>query len=135
MQVRSLVDIGDDVFCLEFHTKMNAINGEIVDFMAEGLDYVDANRCRSGDRQSGRWHARCVFAGGDLAFMAGLAKEGKYAEIDAFLKKGQTGMQKVRYASFPVVAAPYGLTLGGGCEVCLGAADKIVAHRTLHGPG
>jgi 3-hydroxyacyl-CoA dehydrogenase len=39
----SLVDIGDDVFCLEFHTKMNAINGEIVDFMAEGLDYVDAN--------------------------------------------------------------------------------------------
>jgi 3-hydroxyacyl-CoA dehydrogenase len=58
-------------------------------------------------------------AGGDLAFMAGLAKEGKYAEIDAFLKKAQTGMQKVRYASFPVVAAPYGLTLGGGCEVCL----------------
>jgi 3-hydroxyacyl-CoA dehydrogenase len=43
MQVASLVDIGDDVFCLEFHTKMNAINGEIVDFMAEGLDYVDAN--------------------------------------------------------------------------------------------
>jgi len=91
----SLVDIGDDVYCLEFHTKMNAING-------------------------------------DLAFMAGLAKEGKYAEIDAFLKKAQTGMQKVRYASFPVVAAPYGLTLGGGCEVCLGAADKIVAHSELY---
>ena len=70
-------------------------------------------------------------AGGDLAFMAGLAKEGKYAEIDAFLKKAQTGMQKVRYSSFPVVAAPYGMTLGGGCEVCLGAADKIVAHADL----
>jgi 3-hydroxyacyl-CoA dehydrogenase len=64
--------------------------------------------------------------------MAELAKAGKYAEIDAFLKKAQTGMQKVRYASFPVVAAPYGMTLGGGCEVCLGAADKIVAHADLY---
>ena len=128
----SLVDIGDDVFCLEFHTKMNAINGEIVDFMAEGLDYVDANGAGLviGNQAGGMPGA--FSAGGDLAFMAGLAKAGKYAEIDAFLKKAQTGMQKVRYASFPVVAAPYGLTLGGGCEVCLGAADKIVAHSELY---
>ena len=128
----SLMDIGDDVFCLEFHTKLNAINGEIVDFMAEGLDYVDANGAGLviGNQAGGMPGA--FSAGGDLAFMAGLAKEGKYAEIDAFLKKGQTGMQKVRYASFPVVAAPYGMTLGGGCEVCLGAADKIVAHSELY---
>ncbi len=128
----SLVDIGDDVFCLEFHTKMNAINGEIVDFMAEGLDYVDANGAGLviGNQAGGMPGA--FSAGGDLAFMAGLAKEGKYAEIDAFLKKAQTGMQQVRYSSFPVVAAPYGMTLGGGCEVCLGAADKIVAHSELY---
>jgi 3-hydroxyacyl-CoA dehydrogenase len=128
----SLVDIGDDVYCLEFHTKMNAINGEIVDFMAECMDYVDANGAGLviGNQAGGMPGA--FSAGGDLAFMAGLAKEGKYAEIDAFLKKAQTGMQKVRYASFPVVAAPYGLTLGGGCEVCLGAADKIVAHSELY---
>jgi 3-hydroxyacyl-CoA dehydrogenase len=128
----SLVDIGDDVYCLEFHTKMNAINGEIVEFMAEGLEYVDANGAGLviGNQAGGMPGAFC--AGGDLAFMAGLAKEGKYAEIDAFLKKGQTGMQKVRYAAFPVVAAPYGMTLGGGAEVCLGAADKIVAHADLY---
>jgi 3-hydroxyacyl-CoA dehydrogenase len=128
----SLVDIGDDVFCLEFHTKMNAINGEIVDFMAEGMDYVDANGAGLviGNQAGGMPGA--FSAGGDLAFMAGLAKEGKYAEIDAFLKKAQSGMQKVRYANFPVVAAPFGLTLGGGCEVCLGAADKIVAHSDLY---
>ncbi len=128
----SLVDIGDDVFCLEFHTKMNAINGEIVDFMAEGLAYVDANGAGLviGNQAGGMPGA--FSAGGDLAFMAELAKAGKYAEIDAFLKKAQTGMQKVRYASFPVVAAPYGMTLGGGCEVCLGAADKIVAHADLY---
>ncbi len=128
----SLVDIGDDVFCLEFHTKLNAINGEIVDFMAEGLDYVDANGAGLviGNQAGGMPGA--FSAGGDLAFMAGLAKEGQYAEIDAFLAKAQSGMQRVRYASFPVVAAPYGMTLGGGCEVCLGAADKIVAHADLY---
>jgi len=128
----SLVDIGDDVFCLEFHTKMNAINGEIVEFMAAGIDYVDANGAGLviANQAGGMPGAFC--AGGDLAFMAGLAKEGKYTEIDAFLKKGQDGMQKTRYSSFPVVAAPYGMTLGGGAEVCLGCADKIVAHSELY---
>ncbi|MFZ3047850.1 MAG: enoyl-CoA hydratase-related protein, partial [Desulfatirhabdiaceae bacterium] len=71
-------------------------------------------------------------AGGDLAFMAGLAKAGRYDEIDAFLAKAQAGMQKARYASFPIVAAPYGMTLGGGCEVCIGTADRIVAHAELY---
>ncbi|HAY39894.1 MAG TPA: 3-hydroxyacyl-CoA dehydrogenase, partial [Desulfobacteraceae bacterium] len=68
---------------------------------------------------------------GDLFFMAGLAKEGKYSEIDAFLRMAQDAIQKEKYSSFPVVAAPYGMTLGGGCEVCLGA-DKIVAHAELY---
>ncbi|MDL2269074.1 enoyl-CoA hydratase/isomerase family protein [Desulfosarcina sp. OttesenSCG-928-A07] len=128
----SLVDLGDDVFCLEFHSKMNAINGEIVDFMAEAMDYVNdfGAGLVIGNQAGGMPGAFC--AGGDLAYMAGLAKEGKYADIDAFLKKGQMGMQKVRYSHFPVVAAPYGLALGGGCEVCLGAADRIVAHSELY---
>ena len=128
----SLVDIGDDVYCLEFHTKMNAINGEIVDFMADCMEYVDETGAGLviGNQAGGMPGA--FSAGGDLAFMAGLAKEGKYSEIDAFLQKAQMGMQKVRYAGFPVVAAPYGMTLGGGCEVCLGAADKIVAHSELY---
>ncbi|HDI60662.1 MAG TPA: 3-hydroxyacyl-CoA dehydrogenase/enoyl-CoA hydratase family protein [Desulfobacteraceae bacterium] len=128
----SLIDLGDDVLCLEFHTKMNAINGEIVDFMGETIDYVEANAAGLviGNQAGGMPGA--FSAGGDLAFMAGLAKAGKFDEIDAFLKKGQDGMQKTRYASFPVVAAPYGLTLGGGCEVCIGAADRIVAHAELY---
>jgi 3-hydroxyacyl-CoA dehydrogenase len=127
----TLIDIGDDVFCLEFHTKMNAINGEIVDFMAEGLDFIDTNAAGLviGNQAGGMPGA--FSAGGDLAFMGSLAKEGKYTEIDAFLKKAQDGIQKARYASFPVVAAPYGMTLGGGCEVCLGA-DRIVAHCDLY---
>ncbi len=128
----SLVDLGDGVFCCEFHTKMNAINKEIVDFMGEAVEYVDQNGVGLviGNQAGGVPGA--FSAGGDLFYMGSLAKEGKFADIDAFLRQAQEGMQRIRYAHFPVVAAPYGMTLGGGCEVCLGTADKIVAHADLY---
>ena len=126
----SLIDLGDGVFNFEFHTKMNALNGEILEFMHEVLDYVDANGAGLviGNQAGGMPGA--FSAGADLKFMATLAREKKYAQMDAFLAGGQAGMQRARYASFPVVAAPYGMTLGGGCEICLGA-DRIVAHAEL----
>jgi 3-hydroxyacyl-CoA dehydrogenase len=127
----SLVDIGDGVFCLEFHTKMNAINAEIVDSIAGGLDYVDKNGVGLviGNEAGGMPGA--FSAGADLGFIARLCHDKKYAEIEAFLKKAQDGIQATKYAPFPVVAAPYGMTLGGGCETCLGA-DRIVAHAELY---
>jgi len=127
----SLIDIGDSVFCCEFHTKMNALNGEIIDFIGEALDYIDENGVGLviGNQAGGMPGA--FSAGADLAYIRDLAKDKKYSEIEAFLEKGQAGIQRARYASFPVVAAPYGLTLGGGCEVCLGA-DRIVAHAELY---
>ena len=127
----SLIDIDDGVFCVEFHTKMNALNGEIIDFIAESIDYVDANGAGMviGNQAGGMPGA--FSAGADLAFMLKLMKAKKYDEIDAFLKKGQDGIQKTKYCPFPVVAAPYGMTLGGGCETCLGA-DRIVAHAELY---
>ena len=127
----SLIDLDDGVYCLEFHTKMNALNKEIIDFQHEAMEYVDANGLGLviGNQAGGMPGA--FSAGGDLFFMAGLAKEGKFSDIDAFLKKAQDGIQKGRYSTFPVVAAPYGMTLGGGCEVCLGA-DRIVAHAELY---
>ena len=126
----SLVDIGDGVFCVEFHTKMNAINAEIVDSLADALDYVDKNGVGLviGNEAGGMPGA--FSAGADLSFISKLCHDKKYSEIDAFLKKAQDGIQNAKYASFPVVAAPYGMTLGGGCETCLGA-DKIVAHAEL----
>ncbi len=128
----SLIDLGDGVFCCEFHTKMNAINKEIVEFMGEGIDYVDANGAGLviGNQAGGMPGA--FSAGGDLFYMGTLAQMGKFAEINSFLKTAQEGMQKAKYSSFPVVAAPYGMALGGGCEVCLGAADRIVAHAELY---
>jgi 3-hydroxyacyl-CoA dehydrogenase len=128
----SLVDLGDDVYCCEFHTRMNAINREIVDFMAAAIDFVETNGAGLviGNQAGGMPGA--FSAGGDLHYMSGLAQKEKYAEIDAFLEAAQSGMQRARYAHFPIVAAPYGMTLGGGCEVCLGAADMIVAHADLY---
>jgi 3-hydroxyacyl-CoA dehydrogenase len=127
----SLIDLGDGVFCCEFHTKMNALNGEIIDFMDQALYYVDHNGVGLviGNQAAGMPGA--FSAGADLVFMRGLVGQGRFDEIETFLKKAQAGIQRARYATFPVVAAPYGLTLGGGCEVCLGA-DRMVAHAELY---
>jgi 3-hydroxyacyl-CoA dehydrogenase len=127
----SLIDLGDGVFCCEFHTKMNALNNEIIEFMGKVLDYVDANGVGLviGNQAGGMPGA--FSAGADLAYMMDLIQKKDFDEIDAFLKRAQSSIQRARYASFPVVAAPYGLTLGGGCEVCLGA-DRIVAHAELY---
>ncbi|MBN1635839.1 MAG: enoyl-CoA hydratase/isomerase family protein, partial [Deltaproteobacteria bacterium] len=126
----SLVDIGDDVFCLEFHSKMNAVNKEMIGFMAEAADYVSANGAGLviGNQAGGMPPA--FSAGGDLAYMLGCAKEGKFDEINTFISDAHQGIMGLRYSRFPVVAAPFGLTLGGGCEVCL-ASDRIVAHTDL----
>lgn len=127
----SLIDLNDGVFCLEFHSKMNALNKEMVEFQQEVIEYVDANGLGLviGNQAGGMPGA--FSAGGDLVYMAALAKDGKYSEIDAFLKTAQDGIQKATYSTVPVVAAPYGMTLGGGCEVCLGA-DRMVAHAELY---
>ena len=127
----SLIDLGDGVFCLEFHTKMNALNREIVEFQQEIIEYVDTNGVGVviGNQAGGMPGA--FSAGGDLAYMAALAKDGKYADIDNFLQIAQDGLQRAKYSTFPVVTAPYGMTLGGGCELCL-AADRIVAHAELY---
>ena len=127
----SLVDIGDDVFCLEFHTKMNALNAEIVDTIGEALAYVDKNGAGLviGNEAGGMPGA--FSAGADLSQVSKLCHDKKYAEIEAFIKKGQDGIQATKYSAFPVVAAPYGMVLGGGCETCLGA-DRMVAHSELY---
>jgi 3-hydroxyacyl-CoA dehydrogenase len=126
----SLIDLGDGVFCCEFHTKMNALNGEIIDFMDKAIDHVDSHGAGLvvGNQAGGMPGA--FSAGADLGYIRSLAEKGAYDEIEAFLKRAQDGILRGRYAAFPVVAAPFGLALGGGCEVCLGA-DRIVANSDL----
>ncbi len=127
----SLIDIGDGVFDLEFHSKMNAINKNMVDFMTEAAMYVYKNGVGMVIGNQAPGIPGAFSAGGDLSYMLGLARSGKFSEIDQFIRNVHAGIMGIRYAPFPIVAAPYGMTLGGGCEVCL-ACDKIVAHAELY---
>jgi len=127
----TLIDLGDGVFCCEFHTRMNALNGEISAFLGRSLDYVAENGTGLviGNQAGGMPGA--FSAGADIKFMRRLLDKKAYDTIDSFISMGQQTGQKAKYAPFPVVAAPYGLTLGGGCEVCL-SADRMVAHTELY---
>ncbi|MFZ0613030.1 MAG: 3-hydroxyacyl-CoA dehydrogenase NAD-binding domain-containing protein [Desulfobacterales bacterium] len=127
----TLIDIGDGVACLEFHTKMNALNAEILDFMDKALDFVDADGTGLviGNQAGGMPGA--FSAGADLKGILAAVKENRFADIEKMVHDLQMVLQRAKYAPFPVVAAPFGLTLGGGCEVCL-AVDRIVAHAELY---
>ena len=127
----SLIDLGDGVFCFEYHTKMNALSGEVVDMVPGIIEYVYKNGIGLviGNQAGGMPGA--FSAGGDLKYMGELAKNGKFSEIDKFISDIHTNMTTLKYSGFPVVAAPFGLALGGGCETCLWA-DKIVAHNELY---
>jgi 3-hydroxyacyl-CoA dehydrogenase len=127
----SLIDIGDGVYCCEFNTKMNALNTEIIEFIHESLDYVDQNGAGLviGNQAGGMPGA--FSAGADLVQVGMAAKEKRFSEIETMIERLHLAVQREKYSPFPVVAAPYGLALGGGCEVCLGA-DRIVAHAELY---
>ena len=127
----SLVDLGDGGYCCEFQSKMNALNSELIDFMHESLDYVDANGLGMviGNQPTGP--AVAFSAGANLADVVTAAREGRFDDISRLIRGLHGAVQRSRYEAFPVVAAPYGLALGGGCEVCLGA-DRIVAHAELY---
>ena len=127
----SLVDIGDGVFCFEFHTKMNALNNAVIDTVPKAVEFVKKNGIGMviGNEAGGMPPA--FSAGGDLKYMLGLAQKKDFAAIDTFIKDVHIGMKMIKYSPFPVIAAPFGMALGGGCEVCLWS-DKIVAHNELY---
>jgi 3-hydroxyacyl-CoA dehydrogenase len=127
----TLIDLDDGVFCLEFHTKMNSLNQQIIEALHEAGEFVDSEGIGLviGNQAGGMPGA--FSAGANLDDVVAAAKDNQYDGIELMVRDLQYGLQDLRYASFPVVTAPYGLTLGGGCEVCL-ASDKIVAHAELY---
>jgi 3-hydroxyacyl-CoA dehydrogenase len=127
----TLIDLDDGVFCLEFHTKMNSLNQQIIEALHETREFVDREGIGLviGNQAGGMPGA--FSAGANLADIGASAKDNHYSDIERMIKNLQYGLQDLRYALFPVVTAPYGLTLGGGCEVCL-SSDKIVAHAELY---
>jgi len=123
----SLVDLGDGVFCLEFHTKMNAIGNEILSMVQKSTRYVEEN----GVGLVIANEAPQFSVGANLMLLAMAVAEGAYDEIAMTVKGFQRAMMAIKYSKIPVVAAPHGLTLGGGCEVCL-HSDSIIPHAETY---
>lgn len=123
----SLVEMGDGVLLLEFHTKMNALDMEIAEIMDKTIDRLhgDATGLVIGN-QGGNFSA-----GANLFLIGMLAQAGQWEQLDETICSLQEAIMALRTAPKPVVAAPYQLALGGGCEVSMGA-DRMVAHAETY---
>ncbi len=118
----TILDLGDGILNLEFHTKMNAIGSEVLQGVQKAIDLAekDFRGLVIGN------DAPNFSAGANLAMLFMMAVEQEYDEIDFSVRAFQNTVMRIRYSSIPVVTAPHGLTLGGGCEMNL-HADKVVA--------
>ncbi|MBP0725653.1 3-hydroxyacyl-CoA dehydrogenase/enoyl-CoA hydratase family protein [Bacillus sp. RG28] len=125
----SLIDLGDGVACLEFHTKSNAIGMDITQMINFAVDEVAKNY--KGLVIGNQAKNFCV--GANLAMILMEAQDDNYFEIEMVVKGFQDAMMKIKYSDKPVVVAPYGMTLGGGAEVCLPAASIVASSETYLG--
>jgi 3-hydroxyacyl-CoA dehydrogenase len=117
-----LYHIGDEVAGLEWSSKMNSIGGEVLEGIQKSIAIAEEKFkglviANEGDNFS---------AGANVGMIFLLAIEQEYEELDMAIRMFQNTMMRIRYSSIPVVVAPHGLTLGGGCEMNL-HADKICA--------
>jgi 3-hydroxyacyl-CoA dehydrogenase len=127
----TLFDLGDGVLNLEFHTKMNTIGAEVLQGLNKALDIAEGDAkwkglviANEGDNFS---------AGANLGMIFMLAAQQEVEELDMAVKQFQDTVMRLRYSSVPVVAAPHGMALGGGCEICLHADKTIAAAETYIG--
>ncbi|WP_262421995.1 3-hydroxyacyl-CoA dehydrogenase/enoyl-CoA hydratase family protein [Bacillus aquiflavi] len=118
----SLIDLGDGIALLEFHSPNNAIGFDIIQMINFAVDEVEKNY--KGLVIGNQGKNFCV--GANLAMILMEAQDDNIFEIDMVINHFQQAMMKIKYCSKPVVAAPFGMTLGGGTEVCL-PADHIQA--------
>jgi 3-hydroxyacyl-CoA dehydrogenase len=119
----TLTDIGDGILNLEFHTKMNSIGGEVLAGINKAIDIAEAEYKGLVISNEGANFS----AGANVGMIFMMAAEQDYDEIDLSVRYFQNTVMRLRYSYIPVVVAPYNLTLGGACEMCL-HADAVVAH-------
>ncbi|WP_260924910.1 3-hydroxyacyl-CoA dehydrogenase/enoyl-CoA hydratase family protein [Novosphingobium sp. 9] len=123
----ALWDVGDGVACLEFTGKMNALDGEVMKLIAEALPLV-AKQFKALVIYNDGAH---FSAGANLGLALFALNIAAYGEIEKLVGGGQMAIKGLKYAPFPVVGAPAGMALGGGCEVLL-HCDAIQAHAELY---
>ncbi|MDQ0219687.1 3-hydroxyacyl-CoA dehydrogenase [Peribacillus cavernae] len=125
----SLIDIGDEVALLEFHSPNNAIGLDIVQMINFAVEEVEANY--KGLVIGNQGKNFCV--GANLAMMLMEAQDDNILELDMVIRHFQQAMMKIKYSAKPVVAAPFNMALGGGAEVCLPAAHIQASSETYMG--
>ncbi|QHQ80806.1 3-hydroxyacyl-CoA dehydrogenase/enoyl-CoA hydratase family protein [Bacillus subtilis] len=125
----SLIDLGDDVALLEFHSKSNAIGLDIIQMINKGLEETERNY--KGLVIGNQGKNFCV--GANLAMILMEVQDDNFLEVDFVIRRFQETMMKIKYSAKPVVAAPFGMTLGGGTEVCLPAARTQAASEAYMG--
>lgn len=125
----SLFDLGDGVFGVEFHSKMNAIDADLIGMMNAGLDRAEAEGVGLVIGNDGPNF--CVGANLMLIFMEAQAEN--WDTIDGIVRQFQGLCQRMRFAKVPVVVAPYNMALGGGCEVVLGGTHVRASAETYTG--
>ncbi|MEG8013171.1 3-hydroxyacyl-CoA dehydrogenase/enoyl-CoA hydratase family protein [Sphingomonas sp. 22R3R2A-7] len=123
----SLWDVGDGVAALEFHTKMNALDDQVIALIEEAVPVVRE-----------RFKALVVYnegsnfsAGANLGAAMFAVGAGLWDMVEASVSRGQQAYKALKYAPFPVVSAPAGLALGGGCEMLL-HSDAVQAHAETY---
>lgn len=125
----TLHDLGDGILNLEFHSKMNAIGGGVISGINKAIDIAE-NEYEGlviGNQ------AANFSVGANLAMIFMMAVEQEYDELNFAIKSFQDTMMRVRYSAIPVIAAPHGMTLGGGCELTMHADKAVAAAETYIG--
>ncbi|MFO0745379.1 MAG: 3-hydroxyacyl-CoA dehydrogenase/enoyl-CoA hydratase family protein [Myxococcota bacterium] len=125
----TLIDMGDGIACLEFHTKMNTVDVDLTVMLDKACDIVE----QRFDGLVIANEAENFSAGANLMMIVMQANQKKFADIEAAVKAFQGVIQKIQYLSKPVVTAPHGLVLGGGCEIAMSGARMAVAKETYMG--
>jgi 3-hydroxyacyl-CoA dehydrogenase len=125
----SLIDLGDGVLCCEFHAKMNAIGGDIVAMLNAGLKRLETDF----DAMVIANEAANFSVGANLMLLLISAQEEEWDEIHLAVRQFQRVNMALKYAARPVVAAPQGMALGGGCEISLHSARIQAAAEAYMG--
>jgi len=125
----SLIDLGDGVACLEFHSKMNSIGADTVQMIRDSLKEVEE---RFDGLVIGN-QSENFSVGANLMLMLFEIQDENWDDIEAIVKAFQDVLMAVKYFEKPIVAAPFGMTLAGGCEVCLACAKMRAAAETYMG--
>lgn len=123
----TIVNLGDGILNIEFHTKMNTIGGGVIEGINKAIDLAEKEYKGLIISNTGQNFS----AGANVGMIFMMAIEQDYDELNFAVKAFQDTMMRVRYSNVPVIVAPHNMALGGGCEMSM-HADKVVAHAELY---